>query len=943
MPADHITAFISYSHDSTEHELRVRSLADRLRDEGIEATIDQYQINPGEGWYLWMEKQIRDAKFVLLICTGTYFRRVMREETPPKGRGVMWESSIIYSYLYESGIVNERFIPLIFEQSDEQFIPVPLKPTTYYNIGSDDGYELLYRRLTNQPVSPAGPLGARRIVPPLPRKNPPQADIKTLTAHLVHPYPLESNFTGREPERRELTSWLARTEHPIFELVGLGGMGKSALCWYWVTKQVLVSADYNLYGLMWWSFYETDSSFARFVDEALRYVTRDELDADLLPTTYDRAEMLRRHLQTKRVLLVLDGFERELRDYVGPDAVYDDRDPDRSSEARACVDPSAARWIRNIAAGATLAKVLITTRVRVSDLEDRAGDALAGALTKSLDTLAPDDAVTFMRAQGVVKGTRAEIANACARYGYHPLSLRLLSRLIARDVVMPGDIAAAPRYDVHQGLVQRRHHVLEKSFNALRKRERALISRIAAFRGAVSYEQLAVFRNPREGKRFDDALTDLQDRGFLQTDSKSKRFDLHPIVRHYCYNRLLNKRQVHARLRDLFVPLVASKNLQPNSLEDLSNGIELFYHTVKAERFDDALKIIRDRLYDFLYYRLGAYQTCIELLRLLFPDGENELPRLTDPSTQAWALQALALAYAGIGSPQSVDRIYQRAIPQAEEIGEVHNVAVGWLAIAETAYLPLGRLAATEESLNRSGELFRRLNEKVEIAVIEMLQGRLRAYEGDFQDSEVRLKSAQGLFDSYGVARTNFVTVVRLEWAFLGILKRDVTLALESAIAALDFASTSNRSAYAGERDRIRAELLLGAALVLEGKDLIRAAGHLTESLTRCRRINVVDLEPDILLAWALWHHAHGNTIEAQSAADEALQIADRSAYRLKQAQIHNFLAQLAIHTDKAHQARYHIEIAKERAWCDGPPHYYKPALDEAEAMSKTVADQRSA
>ena len=32
-----------------------------------------------------MEKKIRDAKFVLFVCTETYLRRVMKEETPGRG------------------------------------------------------------------------------------------------------------------------------------------------------------------------------------------------------------------------------------------------------------------------------------------------------------------------------------------------------------------------------------------------------------------------------------------------------------------------------------------------------------------------------------------------------------------------------------------------------------------------------------------------------------------------------------------------------------------------------------------------------------------------------------------------------------------------------------------------------------------------------------------
>jgi hypothetical protein len=44
-----------------------------------------------------------------------------------------------------------------------------------------------------------------------------------------------------------------------------------------------------------------------------------------------------------------------------------------------------------------------------------------------------------------------------------------------------------------------------------------------------------------------------------------------------------------------------------------------------------------------------------------------------------------------------------------------------------------------------------------------------------------------------------------------------------------------------------------------------------------------------------------------------------------------NFLARLALDAGDRAAARREAEIARERAWCDGPPHCYKPALDEAE------------
>ena len=116
MPDDTISVFISYSHDSPQHEARVLVPADRLRTDGIDAMIDQYWTVPPEGWQLWMEKRIRDAKFVLLVCTETYLRRVMKEDAG-KGLGVMWESSIIYSHLYSAGVVNTKSIPIVLDRT----------------------------------------------------------------------------------------------------------------------------------------------------------------------------------------------------------------------------------------------------------------------------------------------------------------------------------------------------------------------------------------------------------------------------------------------------------------------------------------------------------------------------------------------------------------------------------------------------------------------------------------------------------------------------------------------------------------------------------------------------------------------------------------------------------------------------------------------------------
>ncbi|MFL6262830.1 MAG: TIR domain-containing protein [Thermoanaerobaculia bacterium] len=84
--------FISYSHDSAEHDEHVRALADRLCGEGVDCTIDQYDPHPREPWPRWMDRQIEEADFVLVVCTEIYLRRAKGLEPPGVGLGVTFES-----------------------------------------------------------------------------------------------------------------------------------------------------------------------------------------------------------------------------------------------------------------------------------------------------------------------------------------------------------------------------------------------------------------------------------------------------------------------------------------------------------------------------------------------------------------------------------------------------------------------------------------------------------------------------------------------------------------------------------------------------------------------------------------------------------------------------------------------------------------------------------
>jgi hypothetical protein len=183
--------FISYSHDSIEHARRVLELAERLRQDGVDAQLDQYVAGtPSRGWPRWMEDKLESAQFVLVICTDTYYRRFLGHEEPNKGKGVGWEGSLVTLELYHALSDTSKFVPVIFHAQDERFIPRPLSGHTHYLLNSEDNYAKLYAFLTGQAgVVPRklGPLKtlARELVEPLTfggsvEETPPAAELDRL-------------------------------------------------------------------------------------------------------------------------------------------------------------------------------------------------------------------------------------------------------------------------------------------------------------------------------------------------------------------------------------------------------------------------------------------------------------------------------------------------------------------------------------------------------------------------------------------------------------------------------------------------------------------------------------------------------------------------------------------------------------------------------------------
>jgi nucleoside phosphorylase len=314
--------FISYSHGSQEHKDRILELADRLREDGIDCMIDQYEESPSEGWQRWMLNQVEEATFVLVACTEQYDRRFRGREVVGKGKGVTWEGGVIIQELYDDQGQNAKFIPVTLAPEDTNFIPSPLRSATSYRLNTANGYELLYRRLTNQPKTSKPALG---IVQQLPHRDRQQFFLdenrqNSLKNELLNSSKglldwkrtLGDNQQITRPELKQLVDRIETETSSTTIVLGSPGCGKSALMatlGHWAVEEnyvlLAIKADYLGNAVKTLEDLRQDINLSWNIRDAVKAITSTDKVILLIDQLDALAEMLDRQSDRLNILLSL--------------------------------------------------------------------------------------------------------------------------------------------------------------------------------------------------------------------------------------------------------------------------------------------------------------------------------------------------------------------------------------------------------------------------------------------------------------------------------------------------------------------------------------------------------------------------------------------------------------------------------------------------------------
>jgi TIR domain len=671
--------FISYSHDSPEHSAKLLAFSNKLRELGVDAELDQYHTRPRQGWPLWCEECLRpeNAKHVLMICTPTYRNRVENRVAADEGRGVHWEGSVVYQYIYKEK-ANERFIPVLFGDESDESVPIRMQGYATFRVKAfdlgDAGFEALYRELTQQPAIIKPALGAKvvlgaKAIPipvvaaPLPEK--PALTTFETAAPLVDISRIDryapKELIGREAETKLIEdAWTKavadEAQRPrVMTFVALGGEGKTALVAKWAVGMA-EKAWPDAEAAFGWSFYsqgsteQQASSSDLFLAEALKFFGAPAIEGE---SPHDKGRRLATYVGAKRVALILDGLEP---------LQY----PPTSPLAGQLKDEGLRALLKGLAqSGKGLC--VVTTRYRIRDIEAYA----VAAPQRELAPLSEEAGARLLETLGV-NGTRKERERLAAEVRGHALTLTIIGGYL-RDAY-GGDIRQRDRIKLDEadaeeqgGRAFRAMDAYAEWFESDGKRGQqalAILRLLGLFdRPADANCLSALWRAPPiEG--LTEPLISLSEaqRNIVLTRLASAKLvtvnraggvlfslDAHPLLREYFAKALREKQPEgwkagHKRLYEHLTTTTVDKPAP--TLEDLQPLYQAIAHGCLAGMQQDACdkvyqaRILRGTGFDGFYSmtNLGAYGADLGAVACFFDPPWAQVSPLLTPPTKAWLL-----------------------------------------------------------------------------------------------------------------------------------------------------------------------------------------------------------------------------------------------------------------------------------------------------------------
>jgi WD40 repeat protein/transcriptional regulator with XRE-family HTH domain len=323
-------------------------------------------------------------------------------------------------------------------------------------------------------------------------------------------------FYGREWELKVLSEWILDERCRVISLLGMGGIGKSALA---VTLMHRLAKEFEV--VIWRSVRDAPSCGA-LLDECIQVLAPQALQ-EVSVSLERRLSLLLEHLRSRRVLLVMDNLETLLVE------------GENSGHERPGYEDY-GRLLRRIAETEHQSCLLLTSREKPNELVSLEGNRSPVRVLRlsQLRSEACEQLLTEIE----VRGTEAERARLIEFYGGNPLALKIVARSIID--LFGGEITTF----LEQGalIFGGVRELLNHQFARLSELEQTVLLWLAIMREPSTIDELKmVLVRPVPPVRLLEAVERLYRRSLLESGQKPGSFTLQSVVLEYITARLIEE------------------------------------------------------------------------------------------------------------------------------------------------------------------------------------------------------------------------------------------------------------------------------------------------------------------------------------------------------------------------------------------------------------------
>lgn len=380
-------------------------------------------------------------------------------------------------------------------------------------------------------------LGYRVTAVPVEAAPPRQPAPKQMHALDWGEIPAPVSFYGRQVEMQKLREWVTNDRAHLIAVIGIGGVGKSALVARFAREQAALESDV----LPEWEATQSHAPFKFIIWRSLINVPPLEailqdwlmlLSGRQLPeipaAVADQLKLLTDYIQTHRSLFVLDNFE----------SLMQDQDPTGSYRSGF----EDYEQLLRLFANAEHQSCLIITGRELPKILRRIQRETTLMRPLQLSGLSDESGVRLLRASGL-SGSDTQLAALVRQYSGNPLALNLVVHtvhtlfggsieLLQEDIEVFGDV----------------REVLDEQFGRLTPLEKQVLAWLAVEREPIDFQTLWDNLASKPHKReLLEALQSLHFRALLEyapgarlpEDPRSQRYTLQNVIMEHTTSRLV--------------------------------------------------------------------------------------------------------------------------------------------------------------------------------------------------------------------------------------------------------------------------------------------------------------------------------------------------------------------------------------------------------------------